>query len=178
MAQTTRRALQATVNAAHIALAQFSVDSIRHGIAPQSTFTLITQNVDGLSRRALDIIAPDLAGTQRERPVLLEMHGRLFDIVCTSRSCNHREQNFTSPICKALESTETLVEKNEIEPDIPLTNLPRCSRCGSLARPGVVWFGEAPHHLPTIQKLVDEADLCLVVGSSSTVRCTCSVFAN
>ena len=101
------------------------------------------------------------------RPALLEMHGRLFDVMCTV--CDHHELNFTSPICKALEGTELLVEKNEMEPDIPLEDLPRCSRCGSLARPGVVWFEEVPYHLSEIDQLVDEADLCLVIGTSSTV---------
>ena len=36
--------------------------------------------------------------------------------------------------------------------------------------PGVVWFGEVPHHLEEIDKLVQKADLAIVVGTSSTVR--------
>lgn len=155
-------------NAAHTALAQFSLPFRRNRIARGSSFTLITQNVDGLSRRALDAVVAD--STQRvepEQPALLEMHGRLFDVVCTA--CGHRELDFSSPICAALAGTEELMDAGAVEPDIPLTDLPRCSKCNGLARPGVVWFGERPQHLDAIDKLLDKADLCLVVGTSSTV---------
>lgn len=37
---------------------------------------------------------------------------------------------------------------------------------------GVVWFGEIPHHLEEIDEIVQEADLAIVVGTSSTVRST------
>jgi NAD+-dependent protein deacetylase sirtuin 5 len=161
--------LHAPINAAHIALAKFSLNSIRQNIAPGSTFTLITQNVDGLSRKALDQVTSSVPPeSQAHRPAMLEMHGRLFEVVCTAQ-CQHRELNLASPICEALRGTEDLVERQEMEPDIPLENLPRCSKCGALARPGVVWFGETPHHLPEINELVNEADLCIVVGTSSTV---------
>ncbi|KAI0802108.1 DHS-like NAD/FAD-binding domain-containing protein [Irpex lacteus] len=166
------KALHAPINAAHIALAKFSMNSIRESIAPGSTFTLITQNVDGLSRRALDQVKTnhsEPSESTNDRPAMLEMHGRLFDVLCTSTLCQHRELNFSSPICEALRGTEDLVEKQAVEPDIPLQDLPRCSRCGSLARPGVVWFGERPRYLSRIDKLVEEADLCIVVGTSSTV---------
>ncbi|EPQ59536.1 DHS-like NAD/FAD-binding domain-containing protein [Gloeophyllum trabeum ATCC 11539] len=169
------KALQCEPNPAHMALAAFSNKQIREVLAPRSTFTLITQNVDGLSRRALDSIPSSVpgididAGAIDSQPVLLEMHGRLFDVVCTSSACGHRELNFTSPIVPALAGTEKFVEAADIEPEIPTTDLPRCSKCGALARPGVVWFGEVPHYLDVISKLVDKADLCIVVGTSSTV---------
>ncbi|KAK7060320.1 hypothetical protein VNI00_001085 [Paramarasmius palmivorus] len=163
-------ALKAEPNAAHDALAQFSLQSVRQAIAPGSTFTLITQNVDGLSQLALTrALATSNADVDRKEdpPKLLEMHGRLFDVKCTQ--CNHIEFDRTSPICEALGGTEELVEKNVIDPDIPVNSLPRCKACGALARPGVVWFEEMPLHLDTINKIVEEADLCLVVGTSSTV---------
>ncbi|KAI0699420.1 DHS-like NAD/FAD-binding domain-containing protein [Cytidiella melzeri] len=166
------KALHAPINAAHSALAKFSLNSVRENIAPGSTFTLITQNVDGISQRALDQVrASDPFDNQGGRPAILEMHGRLFDVVCSKppTQCGHRELNFTSPICGALRGTEDLVEQQHVEPSIPLADLPRCSKCGALARPGVVWFGERPHHMPKIDELVGEADLCLVVGTSSTV---------
>ena len=56
-------------------------------------------------------------------------------------------------------------------PPVPLDQLPRCSKCGSLARPGEVWFGEAALHMDEIFKKVEEADLCIVVGTSATVSC-------
>lgn len=52
---------------------------------------------------------------------------------------------------------------------IPTKDLPKCSKCGSLVRPGVVWFGESPRNMDIIEKAVNEADLCLVVGTSFTV---------
>lgn len=167
---TLRRVQTAQPNKAHLALAKFSIPSIRHSIAPEATFTLITQNVDGLSKRALDQVQAN--ALQDQQPLMLEMHGRLFDVVCTSPSCKHIEPNFDSPICPALSGTEKYLEagKESEEPIIPLEDLPRCSKCKSLARPGVVWFGETPHHMPEIDEIVNKADLCLVVGTSSTVR--------
>ena len=150
----------------------FSINSMREVIAPGSTFTLITQNVDGLSRRALDEVLSKAGSVDQDidkRPPMLEMHGRLFDILCTSYTCRHRQLDFSSPVCPALSGTENLVEAGSVEMDIPLNQLPRCSKCGALARPGVVWFGEQPQSLDHIDKLVARADLCLVVGTSSTV---------
>jgi len=97
------------------------------------------------------------------------MHGRVFDLQCSSPSCGHREPNFASPVCEALRGTEFMVEKGVLDPEIPVSTLPRCSKCNALARPGVVWFGESIPGLEEIDALVDQADLCLVVGTSSTV---------
>ncbi|KAF9260239.1 DHS-like NAD/FAD-binding domain-containing protein [Marasmius fiardii PR-910] len=163
-------ALRATPNAAHDALAKFSLPSVRDTIVPGSTFTLVTQNVDGLSRLALD---KALSGSSSpkdlstEPPKLLEMHGRVFDVKCTE--CEYVEFDRSSPICEALRGTEELVERNVIDPDIAVDQLPRCKKCGALARPGVVWFEERPLYLDIIDELVEKADLCIVVGTSSTV---------
>ncbi|KAF4619135.1 hypothetical protein D9613_005564 [Agrocybe pediades] len=165
-------ALRAQPNNAHRALSAFSLPTIRQQISPGSTFTLITQNVDGLSQRSNDQIAamfPEEGNTADEKLQLIEMHGKLFDVSCTAKDCRHVEYNTKSPITEALGGTELLVEHGTLDPDIPLEDLPRCSKCGSLARPGVVWFGERPFHLDDIDKLVEKADLCVVVGTSSTV---------
>jgi NAD-dependent deacetylase sirtuin 5 len=173
-------------NAAHIALAKFSIESIRKRIAPDATFALITQNVDGLSTRALEEVQSSLSlppasnpdpdsdsdsasQAQAPQPQILEMHGRVLDVLCGSEECGHRELVPRSPICDALRGTEELVESGAVEPIIDQADLPHCTKCGALARPGVVWFGEVPIHLDTIDTLVDQADLCLVVGTSSTV---------
>jgi NAD-dependent deacetylase sirtuin 5 len=145
-------------------------------VAPDASFSLITQNVDGLSVQALHTLLeaesdPAAAVTlEMHGPPLLEMHGRLFDVICTSESCGHTEYNTTSPICPALAGLEKAVDALDVDPDIPESELPRCSKCSALARPGVVWFGEMPKHLDQIEDLVEAADLCLVVGTSSTVR--------
>ncbi|KAI0721842.1 DHS-like NAD/FAD-binding domain-containing protein [Cerioporus squamosus] len=169
------KALAAQPNEGHLALAMFSISSVREKIAPGASFALITQNVDGLSRRALDQIAerhPELAEEVRSPAVqdsMLEMHGRLFDVVCTSSACGHREHIPDSPVCPALAGTENVFEKDQPEPHIDVADLPKCKKCGSLARPGVVWFGEMPWYLREIGILVRKADLCIVVGTSSTV---------
>jgi NAD+-dependent protein deacetylase sirtuin 5 len=175
--------MQCKPNAAHVALAKFSLPEIRNAIAPDSTFILITQNVDGLSKRALDgvmspdtLIVPPMPGGKAmtflrgvEEPIMAEMHGRILDVVCTDKSCRHCETNANSPISEALRGTDALTEAGITEPMIPVADLPRCTNCGALARPGVVWFGEVPHGMDILDYLVRRADLCLVVGTSSTV---------
>ncbi|KAL0574425.1 hypothetical protein V5O48_007528 [Marasmius crinis-equi] len=163
-------ALKAEPNPAHHAIAKFSLPSIRNTIVPGSAFTLITQNVDGLSQRALDKALEETSSPEdrtNDPPKLLEMHGRIHDIKCTE--CTHIEFDRSSPICEALGGTEALIENNVVDPDISLDQLPKCKKCGALARPGVVWFGEVPVYLDVIDPLVDKADLCIVVGTSSTV---------
>ncbi|KAG8816585.1 hypothetical protein FRC17_000268, partial [Serendipita sp. 399] len=72
---------------------------------------------------------------------------------------------------EADEQHENVVQagQTEHEIDIPVDKLPQCGKCGSLTRPGVVWFGEGIPLLPKIDKIVKKADLCLVVGTSSMV---------
>ncbi|KAF9653610.1 DHS-like NAD/FAD-binding domain-containing protein [Thelephora ganbajun] len=170
------KARGAEPNAAHMTIAALSVKETLRYICPNAeSFTLITQNVDGLSRRALDQLTKTLASKKifekvtSEPQSIIEMHGRLFDTIC--KRCRHREANYNSPICAALEGTEVIVERQEQEPDIPLSDLPRCTQpdCGGLLRPGVVWFEEIPHHLQEIDEIVQKADLAIVVGTSSTV---------
>ncbi|PCH37412.1 DHS-like NAD/FAD-binding domain-containing protein [Wolfiporia cocos MD-104 SS10] len=143
-------ALQAQPNAAHHALAMRALDAAAHNLG-------------------------STAPTDGPGSVLLEMHGRLFDVVCTAYNCRHRELNFSNPICPALAGTEDLMEAGVVEPDVPLSDPPMCSKCGALAQPGVVWFTEVPHYmdqiyLDKIEELVDAADLCIVVGTSYTVH--------
>jgi len=170
------KARKAKPNGAHMVLAALSVkESLRQVCPSAESFTLITQNVDGLSRRALDQLTDTLASKEilekvtPEPQSIVEMHGRLLATLC--KECHNREANDESPICAALEGTEVVVERQEQEPDIPLSDLPRCSQpnCGGLLRPDVVWFGEVPYHLDDIEEAVQKADLAIVVGTSSTV---------
>ncbi|KAH9942666.1 DHS-like NAD/FAD-binding domain-containing protein, partial [Amylocystis lapponica] len=95
----------------------------------------------------------------------------LFDVKCTA--CDHYEKDFNSPLCPALGATDAALgdyhDAGSKENDIPLAELPHCPTCGALARPGVVWFDEKPLRLDDINSIVYKADLCLVVGTSSTV---------
>lgn len=103
-------------------------------------------------------------------PYPIEMHGRLFDVVCTAHDCDFRETNYNSPICAALKGTELVIEARGPEPVVRRKDLPHCPKCGQLCRPGVVWFGERPHRIDEILELADEADLCIIVGTSAVVR--------
>ncbi|KAF9534395.1 DHS-like NAD/FAD-binding domain-containing protein [Crepidotus variabilis] len=162
-------ARQASPNDAHRALAVLSQPSIRKNLAPQTRFTLITQNVDHLSPRANKELAGRIPPSYYQEPNLFEIHGRLFDVLCTEETCGHIEFNLSSPICQGLAGAEILFENGVINPIVDEEQLPRCSKCGSLARPGVVWFGEEPHKLAEVDEIVKSADFCLVIGTSSSV---------
>ncbi|KAH7929668.1 DHS-like NAD/FAD-binding domain-containing protein [Leucogyrophana mollusca] len=152
---------KARPNPAHLALAMLSIPEHRQLVAPDANFTLITQNIDGLSTRALQQVDPGA------EPTVIEMHGRLMETICTA--CGERKPNNDSPICPALAGTEDLVV-NRDEAHIPLEQLPRCSApCGGLLRPGVVWFGENILHAERIDRVIRVADLILVIGTSSVV---------
>ena len=124
-------------------IAALSVKETLRQICPSvESFTLVTQNIDGLSRRALDQLTGTLAANETFKEVtpepqsIIEMHGRLFDTIC--KQCDHLKANHNHPICPALEGTDVIVERQEQEPVIPLSDLPRCTQpdCGGLLRPG------------------------------------------
>jgi NAD-dependent deacetylase len=78
---------------------------------------------------------------------ILKVHGDIWTLRCTT--CRRSWQDLRAPL-----------------PEVP----PKCA-CGGMARPGVVWFGEA---LPdevwgSAIDAVRAASLCLVVGTSSVV---------
>jgi NAD-dependent deacetylase len=111
-------------------------------IEQKSTLTLVTQNVDDLHERA---------GSSR----VIHLHGTLFDPICT--------------VCRQV---------HVLPPGFPdepeggrRVEPPRCIYCGSLVRPGVVWFGEM---LPqdawnAAEQAALACDLFACVGSSSLV---------
>jgi NAD-dependent deacetylase sirtuin 5 len=109
---------------------------------PNTVFT-ITQNTDGLGQRA-----------GHPETNLLEMHGSLFTLKCLN--CDYKEQN---------------LQQDLIGEKATLKDLPKCPRCASLLRPGVVWFGEGytDETLHKIDSWLSGADLILVVGTSGTV---------
>jgi NAD-dependent deacetylase len=115
-------------NAGHRALAEAAERFDR--------LTVITQNVDGLHRRA---------GSDP----LIELHGSIQLTTCLER-CGYREQN----------------------PErVPAGEPPRCPRCGSWLRPGVVWFGEMldEARLDEAAAAAADCDVMLVVGTSGLV---------
>jgi NAD+-dependent protein deacetylase sirtuin 5 len=181
---TFHRALKAQPNAAHVALASLSIPNVLRRIAPQvESYNLITQNVDGLSVRAHRALIDHLTATSdapekaaddlppADPTYVIEMHGRIHDVTCTV--CDARVVNFDSPLCPALGEADKglgdVTAAGSRPPDIPVDDLPKCTNCGALARPGVVWFGERPLYMTKIDELVASADMCLVIGTSSTV---------
>jgi NAD-dependent deacetylase sirtuin 5 len=158
-------AAKAQPNAAHKTIALLSSNKeVLKKVAPNAEpFKLITQNVDNLSIRPL--------GPSPEASALpIEMHGNLYRIKCTSESPDHVETNTDSPIVPALGGTELIFDRGEMDKSLKPEDLPRCSKCGELARPAVVWFGESIDLLPEIDVYINRCDLLLVVGTSSTVR--------
>lgn len=73
---------------AHIALAKFEERCKQEG----KQFAIITQNVDGLHKKA---------GSEN----IIELHGALHKVICTNKSCQKIEENFDDPICEALKGT-------------------------------------------------------------------------
>jgi NAD-dependent deacetylase len=105
---------------------------------------LITQNVDDLHVRA---------GTER----LVRLHGSIWEQCCWS-ACPST----------SLPAAGRLRWRDE---RVPLPEpLPRCIRCGGLARPGVVWFGEPldPRDLAAAQAAA-ACDVFLTIGTSAVV---------
>ena len=80
---------------------------------------------------------------------VIEMHGNLFTTRCVANDYVFESE---------------WAAHNQPSP-------PQCPRCGSLGRPGVVWFGEAIPETSLMQALValDDCDVFFSIGTSSTV---------
>lgn len=180
-------ALKASPNAAHYIIADLAfADKLREVAPLAESFLFITQNVDGLSVRALNErlaernIPPILPNSASNPPrrhgkslfsPIYEMHGRVHDVLCTNSACGSgRVWDDKSPICEALGRVSAReVDEPDFEAQLGVEELPRCEKCGALTRPGVVWFGERPMFMDEIDEAIEDADLCLVIGTSSTV---------
>lgn len=79
---------------------------------------------------------------------VVRYHGSIWELRCTA-GCRPPWEDRRAPI-----------------PDLP----PRCDACGGLARPGVVWFGEAiPEAAVAAARRAAACDVCLSVGTSALV---------
>ncbi|CAG8687308.1 3224_t:CDS:2, partial [Scutellospora calospora] len=136
-------------NRAHKALVDFE-KKVTLEVPQTQTFTVITQNVDGLSSDIKNLI---------------EMHGSLFRTRCTK--CGDIKENRDSPIVPALEGTEN----SQFDIDLPIEKLPSCSKCKGLLRPDVVWFEECLDDDVSKNVLFElgRCDLLLVIGTSGLV---------
>jgi NAD-dependent deacetylase len=101
--------------------------------------------------------ARQLSGASSQRAIPLELHGSLFVTRCT--------------VCEWQRADRDPIDATSLE------TLPRCERCGRLARPAVVWFGESldPELLDRAFNAANEASVCLVVGTSGVVQPAASI---
>jgi NAD-dependent deacetylase sirtuin 5 len=79
-----------------------------------------------------------------------------------------------NPLEAILESLAPTVTPEMHKEVIPLSKLPRCPKCSSLLRPGVVWFGESlsQSQFDEINAWIDrerKLDLMMVVGTRAEV---------
>lgn len=167
--------LQAKPNGAHYLLAKLSNPSELRKLAPNAaSFYVITQNVDGLSSRALQELSAETSSLPDSDfgSSVIETHGRLLEVRCTSPICTWSKLNATLPLCPVLAEPTSNPSPDELKQGSDGTTeeqLPRCDACGSLARPGVVWLDEKPRDVEKIETLIKQADFCISVETSSTV---------
>ena len=147
-------------NPAHEAIARACVSA-------EGQVSVVTQNVDGLHARALrdawdarhggDPASGETGSPIPSRLLPIELHGSLFRDRCNR--CSYRELDPGQRSGGGLDP------------------LPTCPKCASLMRPDVVWFGESldPEILEAAFAAASEADLCLVVGTSSVVEPAASI---
>lgn len=154
-----QRIAAAEPNGAHRALARLEAAGIVHH--------LVTQNVDGLHRRA---------GSRR----VIDLHGRLDVVQCLgcgasiSRAAFQteiaaRNPAFAGGVVSAATRPDGDVDPGDI--DYESFDVPGCARCGGVLKPDVVFFGEGvpPARVDAAFARLGEARALLVVGSSLMV---------
>ncbi len=138
---------RAAPNAAHH-------DLVRLAEALADRFALVTQNVDGLHRRAG---SPD----DRTFPI----HGDISLMRCAAG-------------CTSSDRWPIPEEVGDVArgADVPAGWRARlaCPRCGGIARPHVLWFDESYDeplfHLDTVRSLARAASLLVIVGTSASTN--------
>jgi len=155
-----QRIAAAEPNAAHHALAALERRGALHW--------LVTQNVDGLHRRA---------GSRR----VIDLHGALDKVQCISCRTRYPRAPFQAELLTSnpgFDAARPLAARTrpdgDAEVDAERTDgfvVPACVRCGGILKPDVVFFGEAipPRRVEEAMARLGEADALLVVGSSLMV---------
>jgi NAD-dependent SIR2 family protein deacetylase len=129
-----------------------------------AVFALVTQNVDGLHRKA---------GSRN----VVELHGRLADVRCldcgtiSSRRELHERLDELNPDFAAGADIESAPDGDAMLEDVDGFTVADCTVCGGVLKPDVVFFGEnvPKPRVAHCFALVDTAEAMLVAGSSLTV---------
>lgn len=107
---------------------------------------------------------------------LQPIHGGLFDLKCSDKSCDYVDRdNFRDPLVPALSvpAGNDIADENTLLPSIMIEDLPHCPKCNALLQPDVMWFGEdlREEHLDRIDHFIagGKVDLMLVVGTCASV---------
>lgn len=148
---------RAEPNQGHISLAAMEQAGLIEGV--------ITQNVDGLHRRAGNAHVVDLHGSL-DRVVCVEC-GQLFD-----RSSIHQQLAEANSWLQADQQHEIAPDGDVIIKDYQRMILPSCTVCAGVLKPDVVFFGEfvPAKTFSAASSLVKRADAFLIAGSSLVVN--------
>lgn len=152
-----KRFSQAEPNQGHLAIAAMEQGGIIEGV--------ISQNVDGLHRRAGNSHVVDLHGSL-DRVICLEC-SQQFDRVSIEQQLSDENP--------WLEELSNIVLAPDGDVDVSNFNevtIPACTVCGGILKPDVVFFGEfVPAKIfAAAQSLVKRADALIVAGSSLAVN--------
>lgn len=153
------KAGEAKPNAAHRALDHFAA-------AFAGQFTLITQNVDGLHRRA--------GITSHLEPLC--MHGTLEKSRCTHCDQIYWDDFIWLPEVGQPRSSQMLDSTFKASPDAlehyrveTKNGMPLSPCCQALLRPHIVWFGEHPLSMSRITSELEHCDVFVSIGTSGQV---------
>jgi NAD-dependent deacetylase len=149
-----QRIRNAQPNAAHEAIARLAQYT--------DEFLLVTQNVDDLHARA---------GVSAEK--MVQIHGDIFVTQCSRCEFSKRGRGGSPepPARRAIypqaRRLRLIARTSENAVDIPI-----CSECNALMRPGVVWFGEQLpwNEVQRVESFLDggACDAVIVVGTTAT----------
>jgi NAD-dependent SIR2 family protein deacetylase len=144
-------------NQGHLALAAMEQAGIIEGV--------ISQNVDGLHRRAGSSHVVDLHGSL-DRVICLDC-GQQFD-----RSGVEKKLSELNPWLDELSNIVLAPDGDVDVTDYSSVIVPECTVCGGMLKPDVVFFGEfvPPKVFSAASGLVKRANVLLIAGSSLAVN--------
>jgi NAD-dependent deacetylase len=151
------KVLGAQPNAAHHALV--TLEQVWEG-----DFLLVTQNIDGLHRKA---------GSN----CLVEVHGSAQKVRCSRRGCINGEPKGSISIYDPHRFVAAYGEPDYLRALKTEGTLPRCERCNKILRPHILWFDEyysahEDYQIERVKSAANNANVILFVGTSFSVGVT------